>query len=70
MGPSPKPGTRLRIEVVEVAEAAGEEEVLTDVSERAFDFPLRLRPMGTAGFRKNAAMTREVDQCAIVGVRF
>lgn len=40
VGHRAEPGAQLGIEVVEVARAAGEEKVLTDVSERPFDLPL------------------------------
>jgi len=35
-----EPGDELSVEVVEVAEAAAEKEVLADIAERPLDFPL------------------------------
>jgi hypothetical protein len=47
-----KPLTELRIEIVEIAKAPAEEEVLTDVAEGAVDLALRFGPIRLAGLRK------------------
>ena len=49
IGDSGQPVIELDVEVVQVAEAAAEEEVLADVAERPLHFPLRLGPVGPAG---------------------
>jgi hypothetical protein len=54
-----EPAAELGIEIVEIAEAACQEEVLADVAERPLDLPLRLGPVRPAGLR----------QIAIVGAR-
>ena len=56
----------LGVQIVEVAEGAGEEEVLADVAERSLDFALRLRPIRTAGSGQEAIVLGERDQRAIV----
>jgi hypothetical protein len=59
IGDGVEPVDELSIEVVEVAEAAAEKEVLADIAERSLDFPLRLRPIGPAGARLKALMPRQ-----------
>jgi len=61
-----EPLAELVVEVAEVAEAAGEEEVLADVAERALDLALGLGPVGLAGLGQVAVMTGELDQGAVV----
>jgi len=39
-----EPPAQLLVQVVEIAEAAGEEEVLADVAERTLDLALAFRP--------------------------
>ena len=41
----------LRVEIIEVAERAAEEEVLTDVPERSLHFALGFGPIGSTGAR-------------------
>ena len=45
-----EPLSQLLVEIVEVAEQAGEEEVLADVAERPLDLALRLGPYGLHAF--------------------
>src|SRR5271166_337155 len=61
-----EPAPKLRVEIVEVAERAAEEEVLTDVAERPFDLAFGLRPVGPAGSRLEAVVPGQVDKAAIV----
>ena len=57
---------QLAVEVVEIAEAAAEEEVLADVAERPLDLALGLRPVGPAGLGLEAEVPRQVEQGAVV----
>ena len=66
VGHRPEPMGELSVQVVEIAEQAGEEEVLADVAERPLDFPLGLGPVGAAGLRMEAVMCGTVDQRAVV----
>ena len=61
-----EPLAELHVEIVEVAEAAAEEEVLADVAERALDLALRLGPVGLARLRQVAVVAGEVEQGAVV----
>ena len=61
-----EPVAQLRVQVVEVAERAGEEEVLADVAERPLDFALGLGPVGPAGLRMEAIVAGEVDERPVV----
>jgi hypothetical protein len=51
---------------LEIAELAAEEEVLTHVTERAFDLALGLGTIRAARLGQEAVMAREVEQRAIV----
>src|SRR3546814_14481293 len=53
-------------EVGQVAERAGQEEVLADVAERPLDLALRLCPVGLAGARVEAVVAGQVDHGAVV----
>jgi hypothetical protein len=57
---------QLGIEIVEIAERAGEEEVLADVAVGSLDFALGLGPVGTASLRLEAVVAGEVNESAIV----
>ena len=57
-----QPLPELGVEVVEVAEAAGEEEVLADVAERALDLTLGLGPIGPARLGQEAVVARQLEQ--------
>jgi hypothetical protein len=61
-----EPVTQLDIEVFEIAEAAGEEEILADVAERPLDLPLGLGAIWAAGLRLEAKMPRQIDQASVV----
>jgi hypothetical protein len=56
---------QLDVQVVEIAERAGEEEVVADIA-IARPFPL-LWPIRTAGLELEAIMSGEVDQRSVVG---
>jgi hypothetical protein len=62
-----EPVDELGIEIVEVAEAAAEKEVLADIAEGPLDFPLGLCPVGPSGARLEAIMLRQGEQRAVVG---
>src|SRR3546814_6908211 len=56
IGDAVQPAPQLFVEVVQVAERAGQEEVLADVAERPLDLALRLCPVGLAGARVEAVV--------------
>jgi hypothetical protein len=62
-----EPVGELSVEVLEVAEAAAEKEVLADIAERPLDLPLRLGPIGSASARLEAITPRQREQRAVVG---
>src|SRR3954452_24541511 len=66
IGDRVQPLLQLDVEVCEIPERTGKEEVFTDVAEWPFDFPLRLRPVGTAGARLIAVMPGEIEQGAVL----
>ena len=51
VGDRVEPMAELRVEIIEVAERAAEEEVLADEAERPLHFPLRFGPIGSTGAR-------------------
>jgi len=61
-----EPLPELRVEIVEVAKAPTEEEVLADVAERTLDLALRLGPVRLAGLRQVAIVAGEREQRAVV----
>jgi hypothetical protein len=61
-----EPLTELRIEIVEVAKASAEKEVLADAAERTFALALRLRPIRLARLGQVTVVARERQQRAIV----
>ena len=62
IGDRVEPMAQLVVQIVEIAEAAAEEEVLADVAERPLDLALRLGPIGPAGARLEAVVPGEVDR--------
>jgi len=56
----------LGVQVVEIAEGAGEEEVLANVPIGPLNLSLGFRPIRSAGLRLEAVMSGEVDERAIV----
>src|SRR5207342_3616828 len=56
----------LRVEIIEVAERAAEEEVLADVPERPLHFALGFGPIGSTGTRLEAVVPCEVEEAAVV----
>jgi hypothetical protein len=62
VGDGIEPVDELSVEVLEVAEAAIEKEVLADIAERALDLPLGLCPIGPAGARLEAIMLCQREQ--------
>jgi hypothetical protein len=57
-----EPLLQLLIEIIEIVEAAAEEEVLADVAIRPLDLPLRLRPVRLARLRQVAVVTGKFEQ--------
>jgi len=66
VGDSVEPMAELRVEIIEVAERAAEEEVLADVAERPLHFALRFGPIGSTGARLEAVVPGKIEQAAIV----
>ena len=66
VGDRVEPVAQLGVQVVEVLERAGKEEVLADVAVRPLDLALGLGPVGPAGLRVEAVVAGEVDQRPIV----
>jgi hypothetical protein len=66
VGDRVEPVAQLGVEVVEVLERAGKEEVLADVAVRPLDLAFGLGPVGPAGLRVVAVVAGEVDQRSIV----
>ncbi len=66
VGDRVEPVAQLGIQVVEVLERAGEEEVLADVAVRPLDLALGLGPVGPAGLGVEAVVAGEVDQRPVV----
>ena len=58
---------QLDVQVVEIAERAGEEEVLADIAIGPLDLSLCFGPIRTAGLELEAIMSGEVDQRSVVG---
>ena len=67
VGDTGAPGLDLRLQVVEVAKAPGQEEVLPDVADGPLHLAFRLGPTGSAGARYRAVMIQERDQRGVVG---
>src|SRR5260370_38754675 len=66
IGDRGEPVGELPVQVVEIAEAAGEEAVLADVAERPLDLTLGLGPVRSTGSRMEPMMAGEVDERAVV----
>ena len=66
IGDRRKPVVELFVEIVEIAEAAAEDEVLADVAERPLHFTLGLGAIGPARPRQEAVMPAKRYQRAIV----
>ena len=66
VGDRVEPVAELGVQVVEVLERAGEEEVLADVAVRPLDLALGLGPVGPAGLGVEAVVAGEVDQRPVV----
>ena len=60
------PLVELGVEIVQVRETPGEEEVLADATERALDFALGFRPVGFAGPRRRSVVVEQGDQRGVV----
>src|SRR3954464_7495045 len=56
----------LAIEVIKMAEGAGEEEILPDVAEGTLDFAFRFRPIGPTCPRLEAVVAGQVEQGSVV----
>ena len=61
-----QPVLQLPVQVLEIAEGAGQEEVLADVAERPLDLALGLGPVRPAGFGMEAVVAGQIDQGAVV----
>ena len=57
-----EPLPQLLIEIIKVAEATAEEEVLADVAIRPLDLPLGLHPIRLACLRQVAVVTGKLEQ--------
>ena len=66
IGDRVEPVAQLGVQIVEVLERAGEEEVLADVAVRPLDLALGLGPVRPAGLRVEAVVAGKVDQRPIV----
>ena len=66
VGNGVEPVDQLKVQIVEVAESAAEEEVLTDIAERPLDFALGLGPVWPAGARLEAVVPRQREQRPVV----
>jgi hypothetical protein len=66
VGDRVEPMAQLGVQVVEVLERAGEEEVLADVAVRPLDLALGLGPVGPAGLRVEAVVAGKIDQRPVV----
>lgn len=62
-----EPLGELDVQIVEVAEGAGQEEIFPNVAERPFDLPLGLGAVGFAGLRQKTVMGGQIDELGIVG---
>jgi hypothetical protein len=62
VGDGIEPADELGVEVFEVAEAAAEEEVLSDIAERSLHLSLRLCPVRAASAGLKAIMLRQREQ--------
>ena len=61
-----EPMPQLGIQVVEIAEGAGEEEVLADIAKRPLDLALGFGPVRSAGLWLEAIVPGEVDERSVV----
>jgi hypothetical protein len=66
IGDRVEPVPQLRVEIIEAAERAAEEEVLANIAERPLNLALGFGPVGPAGFGLKAVMAGEVEQTAVV----
>jgi hypothetical protein len=67
VGDGRAPGLELGVEVVQVAEAPRQEEVLADVAVGPLDLALGLGPVGPAGARHSTIVVEQADQGGVVG---
>jgi hypothetical protein len=57
-----EPMPQLGVQIVEIAERAGEEEVLADIAERPLDLAFGLGPVRAAGLGLEAVMPGKIDE--------
>ena len=62
VGHAVQPAAQLLVELRQIAEAAGQEEVFADVAERPLDFVFRFRPVGPACFWAKAVVAGKIDE--------
>jgi hypothetical protein len=67
IGDGHAPVLELDVQIIHVAEAAAEEEVLAHVAEGPLDLALRLRPIGLAGPRRGPVMRQQRHERLVVG---
>src|SRR4051794_2763218 len=66
VGDGVQPLPELGVQVIEAAEGAAEEEVLTDVAEGTLDLALGLGAVGLAGLGHEAVVRRQVEEFGVV----
>ncbi|AWV14853.1 hypothetical protein A3862_30080 (plasmid) [Methylobacterium sp. XJLW] len=66
VGDGGEPIAKLDVQVLEIAEATGEEEVLAHVAERPLHLSFGLRPVGPAGARQEAIVGGQCHERAVV----
>ena len=62
VGAGRAPGLELSVEIVEIAEAPRQEEVLADIALGPLDLALGLRPVGPTGARHGTVVAEQPDQ--------
>ena len=62
-----QPLGELDVQVIEIAEAAGQEEVLAHIAEGPFDFALGLGAVRLAGLRQETVVAGQGEELGIVG---
>ena len=67
VGDGGAPAVELGVQIVEVAEGPGEEEVLPDIAERPLDLSFRLGPIRAARPRDGAIMVQQRHEGSVVG---
>lgn len=66
VGDCRKPVLQLPVQILEIAEGAGQEEVLVDLAEPPLDFTLCLGPVKPASFRMEAKVTDQINERVVL----